>query len=352
MAGITQLNQPVNEIGEEAMVKAYEALAALGDQIPEETLSELYSRISFSREALKEEAREEVRKELEEDYELDTVPIEAEFIVESEETVTLGMGEHTREIRIRYLNEEDFERLAAHIPDVVRYLYKRGPKYVQQLELNGLFADIIKKAFKRSPDGKPSRFKIAVYQEFCKCLSNPKTGVTITPGYLLGCKPDQIAQAFKKFVQVNRDFFIDLWAEVPGDIRTPLAMSVGMTMTNIKTVGLRISELLENFAGIGGILNGGLMSLLTQLPRSMDSLSLKSGASPSSASGAIAQQSSVEKTEPGTSTGSPTKKRTKPPAEPRDVRKPQRKSSNGPTKTPKTMQNSSGNMGGSSRDDD
>jgi hypothetical protein len=346
------LNPPENKIiSEEAMVQAYEALAALGDKIPEEVLSELYSRLSFSRDELKEEAREEVRKELEQDYELDAAPMEAEFIVESDETVTLGMGEYTQEIRIRYLNEEDFERLAAHIPDVVRHLYKRGPKYVKQLELNGLFGDIIKKAFKRSPDGKPSRFKIAVYQEFCKCLSNPKTGVIITPGYLLGCKPSQIIKAIKKMVQVNRDFFIDLWAEVPGDIRTPLAMSFGITMTNIKTAGLRISELLENFAGIGGILNGGLTNLLTLLPQSMDSLKQKSGALPLSASGGTALQSSEEKTEPGTSTGSPTKKRMKPLAEPKGDQKPPRKSSNGRIRAPKTTQNSSGSTEVSSPDD-
>ena len=244
---------------DEALNKVFAALAAAED-LTEDEMQEVFSRLMSSKDQLKAELRTEIEAEIREEYEVDVDQFPCEFYTESDHTVTLGMGEHQRTIRIRYLNIEDATRLAAYIPDAVRYVYKRGPALLENNSVHSVINDIMTTGLRDTRNGKPTKFMIKLYEELAICLSNPEKDQILSASFLRSCQPAQMIQAIRKLVEINQSFFTDLWHEVPGTIRTPVALSIGRITASIKNLGQKITESAGVLASAGGTASGGTMS--------------------------------------------------------------------------------------------
>lgn len=284
--------------------KAYEAMAKL-EGVSQDELNALFGRLMASPEQLKEELRQEVIEEVAAEYEVGTDEFPCDFYTESDKQVVLGMGPNERTLTIRYLNIDDFTRLSAYIPDVVRYLYKKGPSMLKSGDLNfqTLLKDVMAVGVSDTRKGKPTKFMIKIYEELALCLSNPSTGQTLTAGYLRGCLPHQVIEAVKRLVEVNQTFFTGLWHEVPGNIRIWLGMNFGKITGIIKKYSKKISESVTAQDSAGGIPNGGLTNGSTPSPKSTDSRKRKSVPSTLSEPTDTKQPLNAEKTKLDTLSG-------------------------------------------------
>lgn len=294
----------MSELQDSTLSKAYEAMSKL-EGVSQDELNALFGRLMASPEQLKAELRQEVIEEVSAEFEVGTDEFPVEFYTESDHQVVLGMGANERTITIRYLNIDDFTRLSAYIPDVVRYVYKRGPGFLKsgKLDFQTLLKDVMAVGVADVRKGKPTKFMIKLYEELAQCLSNPSTGQIITAGYLRSCLPNQVIQAVKRLVQVNQTFFTDLWQEVPGNIRIWLDMNFGKITGIIKTYSKRISESATALASAGGTANGGMTNGSTPSPKSTGSAKRKSDSSILLEPTATKQPPSEEKTKLDTSTG-------------------------------------------------
>ncbi|MGV3526545.1 MAG: hypothetical protein ACO1RX_20170 [Candidatus Sericytochromatia bacterium] len=280
------------QIDESALEKALGALASLN--LSEEQMEALQSRLMVSPQELKQEVREEAWAEIEEELDLDDDPFPIELTRESDHTVTLGIGEYERSITIRYLHTGDFERMVAYIPDVVRTLYKQGPKALQGLTVQKLFTDLVRVL---ATPGKRAKLRRFLYQELALCLSNPKTGQIITADELRAtCLPGQIIKAAQEVYTVNERFFAGLWAVVPGVIRTPLGTSIGEITKTIKSLAQQTWAFTAKNRH-GGTPNGGSTNSTTPLPANTDTPSTKSEAWNLSELGGTGKLFGVETTE-------------------------------------------------------
>lgn len=277
--------------------KAYEAMSKL-EGVSQDELNALFGRLMASPEQLKEELRQEVIEEISAEFEVGTDEFPVEFYTESDQQIVLGMGTNQRTITIRYLNIDDFTRLSAYIPDVVRYVYKKGPALLKtgNLDFQTLLKDVMAVGVADVRKGKPTKFMIKLYEELAACLSNPKTGQIVTAGYLRGCLPGQVIKSVRKLVEVNQVFFTDLWQEVPGNIRIWLDMNFGKITKIIKTYNKKISDSATGLASAGGIPNGGSTNGLTPLPKNTASRKQKSDSSILSEPTDTRPQPSEEKT--------------------------------------------------------
>jgi hypothetical protein len=284
--------------------KAYEAMSKL-EGVSQDELNALFGRLMASPEQLKAELRQEVIEEVSAEFEVGTDEFPVEFYTESDHQVVLGMGPNEKTITIRYLNIDDFTRLSAYIPDVVRYVYKKGPGFLKsgKLDFQTLLKDVMAVGVADVRKGKPTKFMIKLYEELAQCLSNPSTGQNISAGYLRGCLPNQVIQAVRKLVEVNQVFFTGLWQEVPGNIRIWLDMNFGKITGIIKTYSKKISDSATGLASAGGTASGGMTNGSTPLPKSTDSAKQRSDASILSKPTATKQQPSAEKTKLDTSIG-------------------------------------------------
>jgi len=284
--------------------KAYEAMSKL-EGVSQDELNALFGRLMASPEQLKEELRQEVIEEISAEFEVGTDEFPVEFYTESDHQVELGMGANKRTITIRYLNIDDFTRLSAYIPDVVRYVYKKGPALLKtgNLDFQTLLKDVMAVGVADVRKGKPTKFMIKLYEELAACLSNPSTGQVISAGFLRGCLPNQVIQAVRKLVEVNQVFFTGLWQEVPGNIRIWLDMNFGKITKIIKMYSRKISDSATGLASAGGTASGGMTNGLTPLPKSTGSAKRRSDNSILSEPTDTKPQPSAEKTKQATSTG-------------------------------------------------
>lgn len=305
----------MTELRDETLSKAYEAIAQLN--LPQEETNALFGRLMANSEQLKAELRQEVIEEVAAEYEVGTDEFPCDFYTDSDKQVTLGMGPNERILTIRYLNIDDFTRLSAYIPDVVRYLYKKGPSMLKNGDLNfqTLLKDVMAVGVSDTRKGKPTKFMIKIYEELAQCLSNPSTGQTVTAGYLRGCLPHQVIEAVRKLVEVNQLFFTGLWQEVPGNIRTFLDTNFGKITGIIKTYSKKISESVKAQASVGGTPNGGTTNGSTPSPSNTDSQTRKLVPSTLSPLTDTKPVSSDEKTSQDTSIGDPPKRTKKSPAQ-------------------------------------
>ena len=297
----------MTELDPEAFDKAVAQLEALRGTIPDEQLDQMLGRLFVSTEELKEELKGEVLSEIEEELELgemaETFPLER--IRESDRQVKLGYDDTERTITIRYLHMADFERMTGYIPEAIRAVYKRGPKKLKDLTVKGLVMDVIQHGFGRKG---MNDFKQLCYEELAECLTNLKTGQIVTAEDLRAdCLPGQLIAAAKAVYEVNERFFGELWAVVPGVIRTPLGSSFGMIMNDIKSLGLKALALRAKWLLAGGTPNGGTTSGLTPSPQNTNSASPKSGQWTSSEPGGTSRPSADAETEKGMSSGEPLK---------------------------------------------
>lgn len=306
----------ITKLKDEALNKVFAALAAAEGDLTEDEMQEVFSRLMSSKDQLKAELREEIEAEIREEYEVDVDQFPCEFYTESDHTVTLGMGEHERKVRIRYLNLEDATRLAAYIPDAVRYVYKRGPALLENLSVQSVINDVLTTGLRDTRNGKPTKFMIKLYEELAICLSNPEKDQILSASFLRACQPAQVIQAIRKLVEINQSFFTDLWHEVPGTIRTPVALSIGKITASIKNLGQKITESAGALASAGGTANGGTMSGSTSSLVSTGMASGKSSGSTSSKPTASGKAPTAAKKKADTSIGasakasSPTKTKT------------------------------------------
>ncbi len=291
----------MSELKDETLTKAYNALAALQSEMSQGELDALFSRLMASPERMREELKAEVIEEIRSDLQIDEDPFPCDFYTESDQTVVLGMGKHERQIKIRYLNIEDATRLSAHIPDVIRYVHNKGPSLLNNLSFETLINDVLMHGLRDTSNGKPTKFMIKLYEELAACLSTPDNYVTA--GFLRACQPAQIINAIKRLVSVNQSFFIDLWHEVPGSIRTLVDTNFGRIMRTIKNLGQKVSASVAALDSAGGISSGGTTSGSISLPKNTDSDSGKSKASTSSKPSASKRRSTGAKTAPATSNG-------------------------------------------------
>lgn len=284
--------------------KAYEAMSKL-EGVSQDELNALFGRLMASPEQLKAEIRQEVIEEVAAEYEVGTDEFPCDFYTDSDKQVVLGMGANEKTINIRYLNIDDFTRQSAYIPDVVRYVYKKGPGFIKtgQLDFQTLLRDVMAVGVADMRKGKPTKFMIKLYEELALCLSNPSTGQNITAGYLRGCLPHQVIEAVKRLVQVNQTFFTGLWQEVPGTIRTWLDMNFGKITGIIKRYSKKISESVTAQDSAGGTASGGMTNGLTPSPKSTGSQKQKSGLLTSLKPTATKQQPKGAKTKQDTSSG-------------------------------------------------
>jgi len=295
----------MTELRDETLSRAYEALAKM--DLPQDEMNALFGRLMASPEALKQELREEVIAEIAEEYEVGADEFPCEFYTDSDESVTLGMGANQRTLRIRYLNIDDFTRLSAYIPDVIRYLYKKGPNMLKSgnVDFQSLLKDVLSVGVSDLKGGKPSKFMIKLYEELAKCLSNHATGQVISGGYLRSCLPNQVIQAVRKLVEVNQRFFTDLWQEVPGSIRLFLDSNFGKIIAIIKTFSKKISESVKAPDSAGGMPNGGMTNGLTPSQVSTTSRKRRSVDSTLSLPTVTKSPSNADATSPDTLIGDP-----------------------------------------------
>lgn len=291
----------MSELKDETLNKAYAALAALDGEMSNDELSALFSRLMASPERMREELKAEIAEEIRNEMEIEEDPFPCEFYTESDHTVTLGMGKHERQIVIRYLNIEDATRLSAHIPDVIRYLYNKGPSVVGNLSFETLINDVLMAGLRDTRNGKPTKFMIKLYEELALCLSTPDNYVTA--GFLRACQPAQVINAIKRLVSVNQSFFIDLWHEVPGSIRTLVDTNFGKIIKIIKNLGQKVSASVEVLDSAGGIPSGGTTNGSTPSGKSTGSDSEKSKASTLLKRSGSKRPATAAKTAKATSTG-------------------------------------------------
>ena len=279
----------MTEVQNQTLDQAMSAISALKGTIPDEQLEALYSRLMSSPEEMREEIEGEIRENIESEYELEAdegFPVS--LIVETDRAVSIGQGKHEQSITIRNLHMGDFERMANYIPDLVRVLYKKGPNTLKNLTAQKLLNDVIRKGLAPKTSGK---FKKVFYTELALCLSNQNTDQIVSSDILRSSRPGQIMAACKALWEENQLFFTDLWAEVPGGIRTQTATSIGKVIAIIKGLGQKSLAFNRVLDGLGGTLNGGTTN--SSSPSQSDSQTQKSEDSTSSRHGATKSQSTV-----------------------------------------------------------
>lgn len=288
--------------------KAMMALAQAG--LDPDAASELMARLTVTKDDLKAEVAQEIKaevlKEIEDEFELDAdAGHEPTFDgLESKRTIQMGVGEFETEVKIRWMVSLDGERMSALIPDLIRYVYKQGPKALEGLSPAKLLQDVMIMFTKKKTR---KDFKNAVYTELAHWLTCGDQ--KITADWLREkCQPGQIIRAALATFEVNRLFFTDLWAVLPGELTTPLTMLAGQTMKSISSLALMTSELQKASVGTGTTPNGGPMSGLTQSLQSMGGLPQLLAASISQLSGATSSPSAEDGTAKDTPVGSITTK--------------------------------------------
>lgn len=260
------------DVNFEVMSEAIESALAAGKMSQEEA-EEAYRRLMAS----PDEIRQSAIDELGPDYELDTVDgMEPAFYTESETSVTLGFGENKQTFQIRFLNIDDLEILSFMVPEIWQYIQKRGLNSLKKRKFMDLVNMAINFGLRDKRNGKPTVLNRKIYEVLAHCLGNPGTGRVISVQYLRGCSGAQIADAVKKVVAVNHDFFPDLSAVLPGNMTEQLNSLIGKIIAIGKTASETIQTLNESLPGLGGTPNSGTTNLSTQLPASMDSQSPKS----------------------------------------------------------------------------
>ena len=258
--------------------------------ISPEEIDQIAPRLMVDPEYLKKELEFEIRKEVEakykHEYELDTVDdFTPEFYIESDLTIELGKGEYKKEIRIREANADDFDRLISQVPDIAKHVYNSSSADVfKGKDLWRTVLEVLEFGFKDSRNGKPTKFKVWLYEEIARLLSNPQTNQIITARYLLSCHPSQLINAIKTFYKANTDFFAELSGEIPSDITTLISTLTGKIISMTQKVKEMTPQLTQAFNSVGTTINGGLTTLSGQLSENLD-LELTGDSLPSPNSG-------------------------------------------------------------------
>lgn len=277
--------------------KAFMAIAN-DPSIPQEDKDALRQRMMQS----PDEVRAEALEEQAEAYELDPVDEFAPaFYFYSDKSITLGKGELSRTIKIRYLNIDDLEHLASYVPDSWQYAARRGRKSLEEAGIGGFMDTMLQQALKeeknesaaRQKTGKrvQNRFLNKFLELLAYCLNTPGEAPVVDISYLRACGLGQCAVAVRAIWEVNREDFLDAYRATPGPIQELVTSLTGKIMKLIKQVNSLELNLAQLLSGIGGIVSGGSTSSSTSLPANTTGQKAKSDSSTSLTPGATGTQS-------------------------------------------------------------
>lgn len=257
--------------------------------------------LSIDKEALKAEVAQEIRQEIIDDLEPEADGgFEPTFDgLESDRTIKMGVGAYETEVKIRWMVSVDGERIAQMIPDLIRYIYKAGPKALQGLSPLQLLNDVL--VLFSKPKARAD-FKAAIYKELSYWLTCGDQKVT--PDFLREkCQPGQIVRAAIATFQVNQVFFTDLWAALPGQVTGPLNMLAGQIIASTRNLAQLNWDYQALLNGIGTTPTGGIPSGLIPSLQSMGGLPQLLGQWISPLSGDTKRPSTDATTVLGTSSG-------------------------------------------------
>jgi hypothetical protein len=226
----------------------------------------------------------------------------------SEHAVTLGTGEHERSLAIRYLNMDDLDFLSGLVPDIWQYVAKRGKESLKKTGFSRFLGLVFSAARRDRVGQKPSPFSMQVFNAIAYCLSNPSTGQAVSASFLRACPPAQVISAIKRMVEVNNDFFPELWAELPGGLKSELTRLIGTATSFIKQIAEKSTVLKELSNGVGGISAFGGMNLENPSPQNTGGQMSTLENSPLPTSTSESKPSTEEETKKDTSTGKQNRK--------------------------------------------
>lgn len=290
------------EIPAHLLERALTLLATDEEIAQDPSLGTMMARMTASKDDLKGEVEAEIREGIESEYELEAdggLKLELNDLA-TEKKITIGVGPAAKDVWIRWLVNKDFQRYSSQIPPLVRLIYKRGPSTLQDLSPVEFLQDLYTAAHAHGM----GKLKQALYHELGQCLLD-EHGQRIPWQFFEDfCIPSDIWTVIQEVYQENHRFFIGLWACLPGDIRTPLAMTFGMAMKHIKSLAQMSLVLAQSFDGIGTTPPGGSKPSPIQSLLSMAGSPLSSILSRFRRSGASESPSDAATTEPVTSAGS------------------------------------------------